>query len=89
MTKKNFKLIVTVGPSVLKKGVINRIAKSVCPIFRINGAHGTPEYLEDIIDDLRRIDRNASVLIDLPGSKIYSSRYRLREENASTSFTHS
>ena len=70
MTKKNFKLIVTVGPSVLKKGVINRIAKSVCPIFRINGAHGTPEYLEDIIDDLRRIDRNASVLIDLPGSKI-------------------
>ena len=39
-------------------------------IYRINGAHGSLEFISKSIDRIRSILPNAKILIDLPGNKI-------------------
>lgn len=68
--KKDFELIITVGPSTLKEKVLHKIMALSYPIFRLNGAHGTPEYIANTIDYLRGLDKDARILVDLPGNKI-------------------
>lgn len=72
IAKKNFELIITVGPSILKENTLRQIMSRLYPIFRLNGAHGTIEYVEDTIDYLRRINNGIRILLDLPGNKIRS-----------------
>lgn len=39
-------------------------------IYRINGAHGTPEEIERSIQNIRRQIPDAAILMDLPGNKV-------------------
>lgn len=70
IARKDFELIITVGPSIFKKDIIHRIIRRISPIFRINGAHVLPEHIADTVEYMRRIDRNVKLLVDLPGNKI-------------------
>ncbi len=63
------KIVVTVGPSVFKENVLSDV-HSANNIYRINGAHGTPQSIEKDIKSIRKIVPNADILIDLPGNKV-------------------
>jgi pyruvate kinase len=66
-----FRLIVTVGPSILSR--IDKLkdihAAGPC-IFRLNGAHCSPEQLKIFTGVIRAVIPGADVMIDLPGNKI-------------------
>jgi len=63
------KIIATVGPSLLKKVSLNQVHNDR-NIYRINGAHGTIDDIEEYI--LAIIDQvpEAVILMDLPGNKV-------------------
>ncbi len=66
----NFKVIVTLGPSILSKEKLNRIDSLGNCIYRINGAHIEGKYVSNIIEKVRDILPSAEIMIDLPGNKI-------------------
>lgn len=61
--------ILTVGPSLGNKIQINEIHQDDF-IYRINGAHGSLEDIENTIINIRNQNNTAKILIDLPGNKI-------------------
>jgi len=67
----DFKLIVTVGealtgsPEKLKK--IDSLGSC---IYRINGAHVSPEHLPETVKNIRSILKKPRIMIDLPGNKV-------------------
>ncbi len=63
------KLIATVGPSLLKTLPLNTIHDEK-NIYRINGAHGTIEDIENYILEIRAQEKDANILMDLPGNKV-------------------
>jgi len=63
------KVIVTIGPSIFKAGRFG-IEDSQNHIYRINGAHGTIQQVEQSIQDIRSEFGEVDILIDLPGNKI-------------------
>jgi pyruvate kinase len=63
------KLIATVGPSLLHRIPLKEVHNESI-IYRINGAHGNIESIEDTISEIRKQIDNAKILIDLPGNKI-------------------
>jgi pyruvate kinase len=63
------KFILTVGPSLLHKVPISTIHKDKY-IYRINGAHGSVEDIENYVLKIRQQVPSADVLMDLPGNKV-------------------
>jgi pyruvate kinase len=63
------RLILTVGPSLLYQTPLPEIHRADY-IYRINGAHGTPESIEETVREIRRQVADADILIDLPGNKV-------------------
>jgi pyruvate kinase len=61
--------ILTVGPSLLHNPTISEIHKPAY-IYRINGAHGSVNDIEDYIFKIRAQIPDADILMDLPGNKI-------------------
>jgi pyruvate kinase len=61
--------ILTVGPSLLNTVPLTEIHRD-SHIYRINGAHGTPEDVESTIVKIRDQVSDARILIDLPGNKV-------------------
>jgi pyruvate kinase len=66
------KLIVTVGPSILKNDFIKN-NHHIDYIYRVNGAHGNIKNIEKTINLVRGQVRDAEILLDLPGNKIRTS----------------
>lgn len=68
--KRDFNIIVTLGPSILdekKLKAINRLGKC---IYRINGAHVSKEQAGVMIDRVRLAMPGARFMMCLPGNKI-------------------
>lgn len=63
------KFILTVGPALLHEIPITEIHNSK-NIYRINGAHGTIENIENYIEKVRTQVPDAAILMDLPGNKV-------------------
>ena len=63
------KIITTVGPSLLKKTLINEVHHER-NIYRINGAHGSIKDIEEYILEIRKQEMHAEILMDLPGNKV-------------------
>jgi pyruvate kinase len=68
------KIIVTVGPSLLHNLPISKIHNER-NIYRINGAHGSIDDIEDYILEIKRQVPNAQILMDLPGNKIRTENF--------------
>jgi len=65
-----FKLIVTLGPSIIDKDKLNEIDACGDCLYRINGAHIDIKQIEKLIINVREILPRAKIVIDLPGNKI-------------------
>lgn len=63
------KFILTVGPALLHEVPINEIHNSR-NIYRINGAHGSIDDIEQYIEKIRYQVSDAAILMDLPGNKV-------------------
>lgn len=63
------KFILTVGPALLHEVPISEIHNDKY-IYRINGAHGSVEDIENYIEEIRMQVPNAEILMDLPGNKV-------------------
>ena len=72
MTKR---VIVTVGPSLLDKSILNQIHNER-NIYRINGAHGSIDSIEHYIFKIKSQIKNAKILMDLPGNKIRTCNFK-------------
>ena len=67
---KTFDIIATVGPSSFKREEIEGLKKSGATILRVNGAHGSPEYIDQTVKRIKKYDLGLKIMIDLPGNKI-------------------
>jgi len=63
------KIIATVGPSLGYKIPLKKVHNENI-IYRINGAHGSIEAIEENILRIKEQVSNAKILIDLPGNKV-------------------
>ena len=66
----DFTVIVTLGPSILNEEMLRKIAAVGPCIFRINGAHVTPDLAPRLIQQVRMQAPAVPIMIDLPGNKI-------------------
>jgi pyruvate kinase len=69
------KIIATVGPSLLKNVPLKEVHNEK-NIYRVNGAHGTIEDIENYILDIKSQEKDAEVLMDLPGNKVRTSNLK-------------
>jgi pyruvate kinase len=63
------KIIATVGPSLLHKVPLNHVHNDR-NIYRINGAHGSIDEIEEYIQTIKDQVPEAKILMDLPGNKV-------------------
>ncbi len=63
------RIIVTVGPSLLHTTPLIEVHNER-NIYRINGAHGSIEDIEEYILEIQRQVPTANILMDLPGNKV-------------------
>lgn len=63
------KFILTVGPALLHEVPLTEI-HSDKNIYRINGAHGSIQDIENCIEEIRTQIPGAAILMDLPGNKV-------------------
>ena len=68
------KLIVTVGPSLLHKISLKEVHNENI-IYRINGAHGDIEAIENTILEIKNQIKDAKILMDLPGNKVRTANF--------------
>jgi len=68
--KDSFKIIVTLGPSILDEEKLKRINSQGECIYRINGAHADREQAERLIAQVKDVLPDAKIMMDLPGNKI-------------------
>jgi len=67
----DFTIIVTVGPSILSKvDKLVEIQHAGPCIFRLNGAHCSPEQLKIYNSVIKSVIPQARIMIDLPGNKV-------------------
>ncbi len=68
------RIIATVGPSLLHTVALNEV-HNPRNIYRINGAHGTIDDIENYILAIRKQVPGASILMDLPGNKVRTAQF--------------
>jgi len=66
----NFKVIVTLGPSIVNSKKLKDILSHGPCIFRINGAHVEPDNICEIVEEVREVLPEAEFMLDLPGNKV-------------------
>ena len=62
------KILVTLGPASQSEEVIEKLA-SYNVLFRLNGSHSDLEWHRQTVEKIRRIARDAFILLDVPGVK--------------------
>lgn len=63
------RFILTTGPALLHEVPLKEVHNKR-NIYRINGAHGSIEDIEDYIKEIRKQEPDADILMDLPGNKV-------------------
>lgn len=63
-------VVTTVGPSFSSPAKFRAAARLGGVIFRVNGAHGTVEEIEELVRRVGRSVAGARILLDLPGRKV-------------------
>ncbi len=70
------KILPTIGPISSSKNSIKRILK-YCSFLRINGSHNSIEWHAKISNRIKKLNKNAKILLDIPGVK---PRVNLKDE---------
>jgi pyruvate kinase len=74
LTYVKTKIISTVGPASQSLQTLTDLSLAGTDVFRLNFAHGTHEWLSDVVDTIRKVSRNIDrpigILGDLAGPKI-------------------
>ena len=68
------RVIATVGPSLLHKVPLSEVHKDSY-IYRINGAHGDKQAVEEYILKIKEQVQDAVILMDLPGNKVRTAEF--------------
>jgi len=68
------KIIATVGPSLLHTTPLSEVHNE-SNIYRINGAHGSVEDIEQYILKIQKQIPEAKILMDLPGNKVRTAEF--------------
>jgi pyruvate kinase len=72
--KNSTKIIATIGPSSVSKDVLERMIKCGVNVCRINASHGDHKTQQEIIDNVRKLNKKLSthvaLLYDLQGPKL-------------------
>jgi len=68
------RVITTIGPSLGYKVSLKEVHNENI-IYRINGAHGSIEAIEDNILNIKEQISDAKILIDLPGNKVRTANF--------------
>jgi len=66
----NFRIIATLGPSILDEKKLKKISKYGDCIYRINGAHITEKQVPKLVKQVRTALPRAEIMVDLPGNKV-------------------
>ncbi len=69
------RIIATVGPSLLHNTQLSEVHND-SNIYRINGAHGTIEDIENYILKIQSQISDAKILMDLPGNKVRTAGFK-------------
>ncbi|HLG04062.1 MAG TPA: pyruvate kinase [Bacteroidia bacterium] len=68
------KIVATVGPASTSPAVLEKMARAGADVFRINFSHGDHGVVEQVVHDIREINRrlgiHVSILGDLQGPKL-------------------
>jgi len=79
------KIICTLGPSTNSKTAITKLIKSGMSIARLNMSHGTLDFHESLIREIRKIssdlDTPIGIMIDIPGTKYRIGNLKNKEYN--------
>lgn len=77
---KRTKIIVTLGPSLDDKEMLERTMQAGASIFRANFSHGTKEEhaarIQAVRDVAKKLSREVAILADLQGPKIRVSKFK-------------
>lgn len=75
---KKTKIIATIGPASSSPVVISELISRGVDVFRLNFSHGSYQFLEQAIKDIREqadlLDKEIGILADLQGPKIRTGR---------------
>ncbi|MBL7070859.1 MAG: pyruvate kinase [Candidatus Omnitrophica bacterium] len=64
------KIVCTIGPSSCEVPVLKKLINAGMNVVRLNGSHNSLDWHEAVIKRIRSLDKNISILLDLPGRKI-------------------
>src|SRR6056297_1443103 len=64
------KIICTLGPSTFEKKSIKELVSEEVDVLRFNFSHGTHTQFKKILNDIRDVDENISLMADLKGTEI-------------------
>ena len=72
-TIKKTKIIATIGPSSDSIDMIKKLHKSGMNVARLNFSHGSYEYFEKLISNIREVSDEITILLDTKGPEIRTS----------------
>lgn len=70
---KKTKIIATIGPSSDSVDIIKKLYKSGMNVARLNFSHGSYEYFEQLISNIRKVSDEITILLDTKGPEIRTS----------------
>ncbi|MCX5749193.1 MAG: pyruvate kinase [Candidatus Saganbacteria bacterium] len=70
------KIVCTIGPASCDRKTLEKLAKAGMNVARLNGSHNTLDWHEKSIKLIRSVDKNIPILLDLPGRKIRTAKFK-------------
>lgn len=64
------RIIATMGPSIRKKKVIDELIKNNVDTFRFNFSHGSIDEFNNMKNNIKSLNEDIDIMVDLPGNKI-------------------
>ncbi|MFR9240545.1 MAG: pyruvate kinase [Clostridium baratii] len=64
------RIIATMGPSIRKKKVIGELIKNNVDTFRFNFSHGSIDEFNNMKNNIKSLNEDIDIMVDLPGNKI-------------------
>ena len=71
---KKTKIIATLGPASDSVSMIKKLHHAGMNVARLNFSHGTYEYFENLIKNIRKVSEEITILLDTKGPEIRTSR---------------